>query len=444
MTAQHQQFQAEQEQLNGKLSASDRKAKMLEAKLKGRIESMRVMQAEKEAVEEQLRIAAKQLEALLADETKDSDLQRDLAALSKQFEQLHAKHRIQLAQAEEHAKQLKHEQAAYAELHEEFAQQQLIASEEREALSKELADLSADASQVRQQCNELNHHKEEPSNGHGGPQEQTLAGLERDFAEFARSVGFKGDVSQLWEEAQAAAAKEAEKASVQKARRDERPVAADVQLRPSADSGDVPSPPRRGVPWKSSGAGVTPKEQETTSSKSVLPLAAQECFQQAEALCARQRFSEAVPLFRRTLEILQDASGSGSCAAAAEVWAHLGVAMQSLDRVPEAIDSYRRAVAMDAGLHVCFANLATLHAYLHEKEQALKYIAKALEVEPTNPTYLALRSQFLTEPKEESQSTKEESTSAPLGDQSSLGESSEPANELASTEGSKKSTSRMS
>jgi len=54
------------------------------------------------------------------------------------------------------------------------------------------------------------------------------------------------------------------------------------------------------------------------------------------------------------------------------------------------------------------------------------------------------RSQFLTEPKEESQSTKEESTSAPLGDQSSLGESSEPANELASTEGSKKSTSRMS
>ena len=32
-------------------------------------------------------------------------------------------------------------------------------------------------------------------------EEQTLADLERDFAEFARSVGFKGDVSQLWEEA---------------------------------------------------------------------------------------------------------------------------------------------------------------------------------------------------------------------------------------------------
>ena len=60
--------------------------------------------------------------------------------------------------------------------------------------------------------------------------------------------------------------------------------------------------------------------------------------------------------------------------------------------------------------------------------------------------FLAARSQFLTEPKEESQSTSGESTSAPLGDQSSLGESSEPpANELASTEGSKKSrTSRTS
>eukprot|EP00434_Breviolum_minutum_P026550 symbB.v1.2.023470.t1/scaffold2148.1/size153101/8 len=58
---------------------------------------------------------------------------------------------------------------------------------------------------------------------------------------FARSVGFSGDVSQLWEEAQAAAAKEAEEKAPQKpqARRDERPVAADIQLRPSADSADV-------------------------------------------------------------------------------------------------------------------------------------------------------------------------------------------------------------
>eukprot|EP00913_Durusdinium_trenchii_P002668 g2469.t1 len=68
--------------------------------------------------------------------------------------------------------------------------------------------------------------------------------------------------------------------------------------------------------------------------------------------------------------------------------------MQSLDRVPEAIDSYQRAVSLDPGLHVCFANLATLHAYLHEKPKALEYISKALEVEPGNPTYNALRSRY--------------------------------------------------
>ena len=67
-------------------------------------------------------------EALLLDETKDSQLQRDLSALSKQFEQLHSKHRSQLLKAaralerapggifdaataqEEQAKQLKQEQ----------------------------------------------------------------------------------------------------------------------------------------------------------------------------------------------------------------------------------------------------------------------------------------------------------------------------------------------
>lgn len=560
MTAQHQQFQAEQEQLSSKLSAADRKTKMLEAKLKGRVESLRMVQAEKEAIEEQLRIAAKQLEALLADETKESDLQRDLAALSKQFEQLHGKHRVQLAKAEEHAKQLKHEQAARQALETRLAdlamakravegeakawQQQievldkdLRASQAAEAVSsKELQRLQSMHGEDQRLIEELQHelrrlkedlhearratpqelilrlkrmeeelqHTEaarqqlerrdrgsqslkapqmvelpsvavdtqQPSPGpddgevdvralkeiqetlaarerqlreakagqdlqrdgqNGGMEEQRLADLERDFAEFARSVGFTGDVSQLWEEAQAAAAKEAEEKAPQKpqARRDERPVAADIQLRPSADSADVPSPPRRGVPWKSTGAGVTPKEEEsstTSQSKGVLPLAAQECFQQAEALCARQRFSEAVPLFRRTLEILQDASGSVGAAAAAEVWAHLGVAMQSLDRVPEAIDSYRRAVAMDAGLHVCFANLATLHAYLHEKDQALEYIAKALEVEPGNPTYLALRSQF-TEQGETHSSKTERSGSASQGDQSQSGES---ANEFAS------------
>lgn len=522
VTAQHQQFQAEQEQLHSKLNGSERKIKMLEAKLKGRAESMSIVQAEKEAVEEQLRIAAKQLEALLLDEAKDIDLQGELSALSKQFEQLHSNHRVQLAKAEEHRKQLKHEQAARQAMEQRLADlamakrqcegevkawqeqsealdQDLRAAQAKEVLSaKEVERLQGAQMDDQRVIEELQHEvrrlredlhearraspqelllrlkrleeelqrselarqqlerkergsgslkvvdvaagsrepkeldlhtlqeiqdtlaaherglceakkptEEIPTNGEGGRNGPSLAELERSFGEFARSVGFKGDVSQLWEEAQAVAAKQAgeipkgrEERSIERPWREERPVAADVQLRPSADSADVPSPPRRGVPWKSSGngAGVTPKDEEGTS-KGGLPVAAQECFQQAEALCARQRFSEAVPLFRRTLEILQDAEAAEGLAgaAAAEVWAHLGVAMQSLDRVPEAIDSYQRAVSLDPGLHVCFANLATLHAYLHEKPKALEYISKALEVEPGNPTYNALRSKFLAE-----------------------------------------------
>merc|ERR1712203_953567 len=69
----------------------------------------------------------------------------------------------------------------------------------------------------------------------------------------------------------------------------------------------------------------------------------------------------------------------------------MGVAMQSLDRVPEAVDSYKQAVGCDPSLHVCFANLATLHAYLQEFEQALTYIDKAVALEPQNSTYCQIK-----------------------------------------------------
>lgn len=138
--------------------------------------------------------------------------------------------------------------------------------------------------------------------------------------------------------------------------------------------------------------GSSAESGSSQSHSGLLPGAAQETFQQAEALCQRQRFAEAVPLFSRTLELLEE-SGS-SPAVAGEVWAHLGVAMQSLDHVPKAIESYRRAVQLDPSLHVCFANLATLHAYLGERERALEYLVRAVELDPKNPTYAQLRRQF--------------------------------------------------
>eukprot|EP00439_Symbiodinium_sp_Y106_P013736 s5176_g1.t5 len=561
IATQQQQQLEEKDHLKGKLSGSERRIRMLEAKLKGRVETQRVLQAEKEAVEEQLRIAAKQLEALLADESKETDLLRDLTGLSKQFDQLHAKHRAQLISAAEQAQLLQAEQAMRKELEAKFcaAQASWQAKEgeavawqkHSEVLEKDLGALRADKAasdaqverlsaaqgesrrlveelqkemkRLREELQEV--QKNEPlelllrlkrleeelqesetarrhlererkrrpgsrsagfsavleddenqppptkpeagpvanagktsvisaldeiqerlaarekalheakislkgpgTNAPSEPQAATkgqqgqpsLAELERDFGAYARSVGFKGDVNQLWEEAQAVAAatslgQEVGDSALKKVRdalsRREAPVAADIQLRPLPEGAAVSSPPRRGVPWKPNGdhPPTAGGHKETGGEKSghlsggrqggALPLAAQECFQQAEALCQRQRFSEAVPLFRRTLEVLQESGlglpGTSGAVIKAEVWAHLGVAMQSLDQVPEAIESYKRAVSLDPALHVCFANLATLHAYLNDSKKALEYIGNAIELDPENRTYTQLRCQFL-------------------------------------------------
>merc|ERR1712070_72774 len=126
-----------------------------------------------------------------------------------------------------------------------------------------------------------------------------------------------------------------------------------------------------------------------------LPSVVRDTFRRAENLCERQKYSEAVPCFEQVLQILESGNPEVegvSPIVVAEVWAHLGVAMQSLDRVREAIESYKRAVNLDGSLHVCFANLATLHAYLNEHEAAARYIAKAIALDKNNPTYSKIRS----------------------------------------------------
>eukprot|EP00929_Paragymnodinium_shiwhaense_P015420 TRINITY_DN12350_c0_g2_i2.p1 TRINITY_DN12350_c0_g2~~TRINITY_DN12350_c0_g2_i2.p1 ORF type:complete len:1985 (+),score=659.24 TRINITY_DN12350_c0_g2_i2:230-6184(+) len=133
--------------------------------------------------------------------------------------------------------------------------------------------------------------------------------------------------------------------------------------------------------------------EEQQPPQASLPASAREAFRRAEECCDRQEYAEAVPLFRVVLKTLEEPSSKDSVPAAlkAEVWAHLGVAMQSLDRVPEAIDAYKRAVQLEPSLHVCFANLAALHAYLHDFDQAEGYVQQALTLEPGNPTYEQIR-----------------------------------------------------
>lgn len=303
----------------------------------------------------------------------------------------------------------------------------------------------------------------------------SLADVERDFGEYARSIGFRGDVGPLWAEAQAQAATLAAGGGHQGlelslpphgGRSDpppRAPIATDVELMspsemqfptypqspPSGGTADgfqnegenselgggYPHSPGRSADWQlamdaqgpgsdwsavtqpagqrsDASAAIQADEASTTASGNSqsndgrgnqaiqpgLPANAKETFRRAEALTEQQKFAEAVPLFEQVLQMLGAGPGpvSGEAETAppaviAEVWAHRGVAMQSLDKVQEAIDSYRHAVALDTSLHVCFANLATLHAYLHEKEQALEYIAKAIALDPGNSTYASIR-----------------------------------------------------
>lgn len=119
---------------------------------------------------------------------------------------------------------------------------------------------------------------------------------------------------------------------------------------------------------------------------------AAEVFARAEALCEAQQFVEAAELFRCVLAALRTSPERHALRAVeAEVWAHLGVAMQSLDDIDAAIESYGHAVRLDPSLHVCFANLATLYVYLAESKKAQDCISKALLLDPRNEAYLDIQ-----------------------------------------------------
>lgn len=143
-------------------------------------------------------------------------------------------------------------------------------------------------------------------------------------------------------------------------------------------------------------------------------LPGKDIFRKAAALCEEQRWKEAEPLFQQVLGLLREASeGCGEKSmkveggvlrgdalrvalriAEADVWAHLGVLRQSLNRMPEALDSYIRAVEFNPGLHACFANLASLYAHRDDFSLARSYINRALVLDPENPAYLGIKGQI--------------------------------------------------
>lgn len=137
-----------------------------------------------------------------------------------------------------------------------------------------------------------------------------------------------------------------------------------------------------------SGARNRSREQRQAQSES-----AAEVYGKAECLCEIGKFRQAVPLFQQVISALHGSADGRLGFVEAEVWAHLGVTMQSLDDIEAAIDSYRKALELDPSLHVCFANLATLYSYMGDGKNAQENIQRALEFDPQSEAYLEIQRQ---------------------------------------------------
>lgn len=139
------------------------------------------------------------------------------------------------------------------------------------------------------------------------------------------------------------------------------------------------------------GRRSTSREQRQASSES-----AADVYGKAESLCEIGKFRQAVPLFQQVISALHGSDDARLGFVEAEVWAHLGVTMQSLDDIDAAIDSYRKALELDPSLHVCFANLASLYSYMGDGKNALDNIQRALEFDPGSEAYLELQRQAMS------------------------------------------------
>lgn len=74
---------------------------------------------------------------------------------------------------------------------------------------------------------------------------------------------------------------------------------------------------------------------------------------------------------------------------AARIWARIGQAQQRKRRLSEARNAYAVALRLDAGHSGALANLAQLEAHCGNYAAAKDLLARAIELEPANPSYAA-------------------------------------------------------
>jgi len=147
-----QQREGDDEKSRKKIAQAERRVRILEDKLQDRTESQRLLESEKDSVEEQLSVAARQLETLLADESQQGDLQKDLSSLSQQFELLHGKHRIQLTKAAEQGKALQKERDHRRELEEQLRD---VSGRMEEAMAEAVAKYNENMSNAQETMQSL-------------------------------------------------------------------------------------------------------------------------------------------------------------------------------------------------------------------------------------------------------------------------------------------------
>ena len=103
------------------------------------------------------------------------------------------------------------------------------------------------------------------------------------------------------------------------------------------------------------------------------------------ALNVLDRFEESLPLLLEQAEVIQ---------ADAMSWFQVGLAYEKLERVPESIDAYEKALALDQDYDLAMFNLGGVLWNSGDREQALLTWRRAVEQFPDHELTARLRSEL--------------------------------------------------
>ena len=103
------------------------------------------------------------------------------------------------------------------------------------------------------------------------------------------------------------------------------------------------------------------------------------------ALNFLKRFEESLPLLLKQAQVIQPDAMS---------WFQVGVAYEKLERVPEAIDAYEKALALDPNYDLAMFNIGGVLWNSGEREQALVVWRRAVKQFPNHKFTTRLRDEL--------------------------------------------------